>query len=678
MMKRSGLTLSQFEAMYRRWEVANGFPAGALPQKALAAVLNYLQQVSPFAIEEQRGKTILHLSVYKSSSPTDKLAVVLGNDGEIWGVDRYITNRQRRRNLELQSQGYPYGVPQEFKKPIESPKTTYKDLFKEESWESVIFLGARLLRSKLIETGLVLHENPRRKSLASEYDHDKLHASLLAFMRKFEKRRRAAAANAFLGKLDPEIYALTQTLSQGSSAIYNWLNAKGDKHAQAWRQQVAKQSPLVVLLASGLGAKLGYDREPAIGAASMLTLTIDDGDSLPDALLGALFYKSYPKQPFAKAGTRFFLSLNFGDIPNEIIPEFCGVFRYLDGLNPNWYPKNHQEWIDYHACVTNFEYFRTVSPHHPVEKLLQETGGKWAEYAKLIEDHGKLADLGDWFGMIRQKIVSAKLRAEGNPIPAGNLSVFSAADYYQGLHVRDIIEASARWHRDNRQFSAKICSVSINKDDQPRPLSWLPLSPPMTAPNGILCKPLTTPAELKIQHEHQAHCVDGYSSSCLYGTSHIISLEKGEILTTVELREAWDKASGKITGVTIAQHQGYQRRRPYPEEVEAINWYVQSIKPDWNAVAETKLVAKRDQEKNAIILAYGFDPYDEATRRRVFEICRPYFPTASQRNMSYDEWFERVARLDALIERERTGQMRTSLPLWNLPDAAPAQRARFG
>jgi hypothetical protein len=116
--------------------------------------------------------------------------------------------------------------------------------------------------------------------------------------------------------------------------------------------------------------------------------------------------------------------------------------------------------------------------------------------------------------------------------------------------------------------------------------TWMPLTPPMRAPNGLWLVPLTTTEDLTHEGRVMDHCVgggyidgrsfEGWTRKCRNNGLHIVSVrtEAGRSLATIEFGN-FDQG---LQNWEMKQFQGYKNNTPGAAERKAMEWYRDSIK----------------------------------------------------------------------------------------------------
>lgn len=620
----NGITASQFANTIRRWAKRENIDHSMIGDPLLVEVYNYIRDHVPVRTHGRSGNTTL---IIKNSSSEAAYALQLTRLGEVWKLKQTTKKDRVKRQGVLQfgdaiSDGNKTDITD--LKEFDSHTSDKSALDTAELTRNMIY--RRLCKLKLVPDDTIRLSMPHAQRI------DELKDSLMAVTFRLEKRRRSLVAGRFAALLNPAITAATNEIGYPDSSIgYNWLNGESDKIKHERRMQIAAQSPVM--------AHYFVKNQD-------ITRVIDCGGSVPTALARSLGTTG----PFVKSAVRLAMKLRNDDLPANSTLDIPSLTALLSHINPNWYPKTPQEWSDLDTCQKAFrDYKRLTSNGSNIVPLLEESGGNWKDYADLIRAHGPLRDINDWVQAICTKLVTPHLMATGQASSIDQCAkIFSPVALIMGRRFFDILAASHRWHQDIDTFSAKIASISINQSNEGK-FSWPALSDPMTAPNGIIIQPLTTPHELHDEGKAQKHCVDGYSSNCLYDNSHIVSLrtpDTGERLVTVELREVWENVAGKKADkpdrVYIAQSQGFMRRPPTTEESAATNWYVRSIKPDWDKVIRHRDTARAAKDRNEAMLKIGYDYLDPDQRDKAFEICRAYLPSASERNTGLGQWLEKM------------------------------------
>jgi hypothetical protein len=673
----NGVTGEQFLGMVRRWGKTSGIDLTKAHDSVLLEVYNYIAERVSTRVHTKAGYITLTMA---SAAESRKQAFQISNTGEIGTLSNKTTRGGITRSSVIR---HGHQIPKNALDDVDLAEILPR-LSDPKSWTAAASLGRDMLYLRLRKLGITPKDAKAYFNHAARKETPEVQGikdSLLALMNRFEKRRRYAVLKNFLGHLDPVISEAMVFLGRQDSRIYNWLNAEENKLHQRNRLQIAHHHSALVPFAVGLGNESGIPNRRAQEFSNILTQSIDRGESLYPAI-ARIFDggRQNPAGPFLKAATRFLLKLRPSDIPQEAGKNLYPIIQALSHVNPNWYPKTQADWYDLDICVTAFREFTNPSVHarptssHTVASCMQETGGDWSGYAALIKEHGRIEDISDWRKAIYLRtVVPALISARiANSVMDAERKIPTTI-FYDGQKFWDILEASCKWHRQQGAFNTKIGSLVL--DDEGPTISWPALSDPIKAPNGIVIQPLTTPADLREEGDAQKHCVAGYSSGCLYRTSHIISLreeETGNRLMTVELHELWKDAAAAEPALKIAQSQGFHRRPPKLEEKQATDWYLKNIKPDWEKIVSHRKTANENKARTDFAVNVGFDPYDAQARRKGFEICRPYFTTDSLRNMDYETWLKRTGIQAIINESEKVAP---PVPLEMTPEGARALQA---
>lgn len=325
---------------------------------------------------------------------------------------------------------------------------------------------------------------------------------------RMERNRFHRMQTAFMRHMDSEALLLMRRTGTIAPLAYNWLMADGDGVKKERRAQAIQSHPLL--------AKNLMDDEN-------LTEIIDTAQQLAPVL----------RQNFNPAKHKEAETKNTPLKP-ATLKRIAGLYRpvyaarlgnytdLLDALPTAWWPEGKQEWKDFHKVADASHTFADITDKKPTD-VIQEPRGRWAAYADAIGNDKNIRDIADFINNIGKILVTPALtRSSGiagkNIDPSflrGSNKIFNPI--FKNESMIKMIEASRRWHERLETFRARIRSIgaaeintSRDSGDTSKEISWIPLSPKVTAPNGLVIEELTTKDELDAEAEMMKHCVDGY------------------------------------------------------------------------------------------------------------------------------------------------------------------------
>lgn len=244
----------------------------------------------------------------------------------------------------------------------------------------------------------------------------------------------------------------------------------------------------------------------------------------------------------------------------------------------------------------------------------------WKEYAARIPQDVDLDDktqaVRDMVYEFRKQIIGPALlrgldkkslkKADGNAL---NYIIFNTQEVLPDLltssrRAEQLIEMSEGYHRNITTLHDKL---NLRIDD----LDWEPLltegnnlHPAVEGLEGYTIEHLLTGRELSDEGKRLQHCVGGYASACMTGTSHIFSIRdaQGNSVSTFEIltgkphetrgfkkRDIHIPANANITYV-LNQHYAYKDSEAPPESVRILDWFIKELE-NGNIAIQT------DQEK---------------------------------------------------------------------------------
>jgi hypothetical protein len=233
----------------------------------------------------------------------------------------------------------------------------------------------------------------------------------------------------------------------------------------------------------------------------------------------------------------------------------------------------------------------------------------------------------------------------------------------KNVPIETIVAFSNEWHKPGR-------TAQLNKAKTFSDSSWEPIFPnPIMYADGpnrpITAVPLITTDDLKEEGDKLTHCVGGYTSDCLIGNSHIISLrdEQGTPLSTIELHlleGTGPSGNPKIINIKnesrfhlkLNQHYGRNNENPAADCIGIENRLFDEIRQGKIKIDLPSLEAKRiervailnSSDKKNIVLA-GYDPLNDEEFEAAKEIYRTQLSMMALKSRSFITNFDKLSGL---------------------------------
>lgn len=232
-------------------------------------------------------------------------------------------------------------------------------------------------------------------------------------------------------------------------------------------------------------------------------------------------------------------------------------------------------------------------------------------------------------------------------LPSSYNLISRSAEGQNSSHIRDLIirdrtltrlsEYSDYFHKNDAQMRALIVRLA-------RTRSWEPITDPYTimSPSGpLIFTPLTDSAQLTEEGDKMDHCVGGYTSQCLRGRTHIVSVRnpEGESLATMEIYYDHDKT------LSVSQLKAKSNKTPSEDIRAASKEYMDYIKSA--GVVDFEVIQNRienaEKSENTledIIMDFAeYDVSDLSARDAALKAWHFILPK-KERSMTYEEWVE--------------------------------------
>lgn len=201
----------------------------------------------------------------------------------------------------------------------------------------------------------------------------------------------------------------------------------------------------------------------------------------------------------------------------------------------------------------------------------------------------------------------------------------------------DWIRVSNQWHERDAQFRHDVKSVFMGEGQTVNLEKWEPLTPEVSfeTSGGTKARWLLTTRELETEGLEMHHCVGGYTSQCLFGQSHILSLSYTDgSRSTLEVRviPSRDNNEGEKKrpwNILEIQNQAPYNKEPTPlalQETKKILSHLRQTISD-ERLSElhelSRIRVQASQKQRGYHHPTAFAPNDEQAER-LLEIIRPY------------------------------------------------------
>ena len=151
----------------------------------------------------------------------------------------------------------------------------------------------------------------------------------------------------------------------------------------------------------------------------------------------------------------------------------------------------------------------------------------------------------------------------------------------------------------------------------------IPIPSSVTKEDGWRLITLVNAKELKREGKDLRHCVGGYASRCMSGSSHIVSVASGgSSVSTIEL---------EINGNSLVtkQHFGKGNKPPSDKSAKSLEWLLKEVSSEDGSVkiAHAKIREFRDEaekikKENFLRVNLGFDPLDDNKYSEIFRVFK--------------------------------------------------------
>ncbi len=428
-------------------------------------------------------------------------------------------------------------------------------------------------------------------------------------------------------------------------ALIEWIDAAGSRMARRNRAQAIQTFPVLIL---------ALVRYPSGLDNIALTATIDEGVPLIDAIASVAAVK--------KGTVRYLRGRKASLFGPEWLDNPFQLLRCLDETPDHRRPTSSQEWTIlwqlWRGCIRasgplmdigDYElgFHRWCSRYYSSTNLDDHLGefGKHVFTGLCSSGYTKAEELlqphqirGDCWGDLSDFVIDV-----------GRWCEQRARDLKFNVHVADIsrdrialellmqypaiklMELSALWRQT--AIRSQIIAAEI--------AHWPPLLPVAIHSHGLTVISLTDSFQLAEEGRQLKHCVSTYTTACLLGLSHILSIQDktGASLSTAEI-SLEDEPSGRLMP-KVHQHVGLMNSEPDPSSQAALADVIHRLsKPrrqNWLHQA-TALLAEREQE----IEAYLADSTSDVAIGVISEIL-PHFEQVDawlqQRLIQEEFWY---------------------------------------
>lgn len=506
-----------------------------------------------------------------------------------------------------------------------------------------------------------------------------------------EKRRFSQIVSDFFKQSIPEsLLQAVEDTKRTDQRFINWLLADGNEQHQKYRLQIVQSYPLFAkvftddhenhrryyhddygFLFTGRSRELSEEEQEAKRKREQISKkykndkqrlleSIDNAQPITDILGHCLIKgKTLSNRTIKNLG-------KIEEYPEGLdYNEFLDSLFYLDDLDSNWHPKSSKEFFDFIQCVKRAKIFSRLL-ERPTLDILKKTKGQWSKWKDKTISLQAVKDVKDWMDELQKAVVLPHILSQASNDLIQGLTdndkfseITGERSYYatdkikrffdarergfasilDGISETDILSCSLRWHSQGETYSARKQSlgiVNLNDIDD-----WSSLSEPVTSPEGLLIKPLTSKQELDEEGKAMGNCVGygGYDAKCLTKHDHILSVsENGKRLSTVQVKEVFNKA-GQVTRLDIVQNQGNDKKRTE----KAVQWYIRELfgnsamAPDWEEIESNRVENRKHAAKQGLASYFGFDPLVRVYREQSFKNFSAYMPSRF-RSKSYADF----------------------------------------
>ena len=219
-------------------------------------------------------------------------------------------------------------------------------------------------------------------------------------------------------------------------------------------------------------------------------------------------------------------------------------------------PRDETEWITLWTLIDSLAFV----PLGPMGHVLRDLCRRGYDNAFQLamdysgNDLNRLSDFHDYF-MFVQRWAEALLDDLGT-------SHDSAAVFLSGYGFPALWRQSEEWHK-------AVLDPAIASIQSLHEVHWPSLLPEPFRTEGLIVTSLCSASELLAEGRGMKHCVASYTSRCLSGESHILSIRtaNGTRHSTVEI--SLTEAQNGMVSPAVVQHRGHGNVNP-PDDAKAV------------------------------------------------------------------------------------------------------------
>ena len=351
-------------------------------------------------------------------------------------------------------------------------------------------------------------------------------------------------------------------------AIIEWVNTASSRMVRRNRSQIIQTFP--VLLPMLARSPLGQD-------IIALTSAIDDGVPLIDAIASLTGAK--------KGSVRYLRGKRISLLGYEWIENPFQLLKCLDETPDHRRPMNAQEWKTlWQLWRGSIQISGSLVDINDYELGFHRWRSRYCSGTNLDDPLGEVGKH-IFTGLCSCGYTKAEEILQPNQnrdncwedlsdfaINVGRWCEHKARDLKFNAHLADICRDRITFELLMQYPAIKLMELSIQWRQiiiRSQALSaeiphWPPLLPVPIYSHGLTVVSLTDSSQLAEEGRRLKHCVSAYTSACLCGLSHILSIrdQAGECLSTVEI-SLKNESSGKLMP-EVLQHVGEKNREPDP------------------------------------------------------------------------------------------------------------------
>ena len=396
-------------------------------------------------------------------------------------------------------------------------------------------------------------EELSRRQMLKSFGEDQ-DTQLCALIKRHEEKEIRRVFHDFIRVLDQDALKIMRRDRNRIGFLYEWLIGHQDKESTTWSNA---SSPPAASMEAQRNRQKAARSFPCLmwfmAQDFRLTEAIDRGDPLVPALI-----KSMNKDPFRRDWpvTAEAISILRGKRTQDIDPKFKGtadtnggfyhfhqVLGFINELPASWRPNKPCHWPPYSTFKSRVSDWsrltgRTVqktvgdicraAQNIPQLKLAQRGAMTMPDYLATIGAWDRCdpysvdnRNLKDFFDLVSHQVClpfvfqrAAELGHVWNPKISDNDQYNPLQPKYQaewlrlifkGISVEKILRANEKWHSNAARVQQRTSRLPEESERE-----WPALIAPLTTPDGVTVRCLTSTTELKAEGQEQAHCVGGY------------------------------------------------------------------------------------------------------------------------------------------------------------------------